>query len=155
MHHGACWRQMRGLEVGVICAVRRIQAGGRGGRSRSSASVAGWRIVDGSGWLHRLLAEIDRIRRAVLIVAAGMEGALPEWSGLVTPLIAVPISAGYGASFGVLLLAGYAQLPRQRSDSEHRQRVWCGGAADDILRLLKLSSSAIGRFATTYRWPSD
>ena len=64
------------------------------------------RIVDvGVAGLHRVLAEIDRIRSCgVLIVAAGMEGALPGVvSGLVDkPLIAVPTSAGYGASFGGL-----------------------------------------------------
>jgi NCAIR mutase (PurE)-related protein len=64
------------------------------------------RIVDvGVAGLHRLLAETDRIRSCgVLIVAAGMEGALPGVvSGLVDkPLIAVPTSAGYGASFGGL-----------------------------------------------------
>src|SRR4029079_17337605 len=52
--------------------------------------------------LHRLLDRAESIRKAsVVIVAAGMEGALP-WvvGGLVdTPVIAVPTSIGYGASF--------------------------------------------------------
>ena len=64
------------------------------------------RILDvGVAGLHRVLAETDRIRSCgVLIVAAGMEGALPGVvSGLVDkPLIAVPTSVGYGASFGGL-----------------------------------------------------
>jgi pyridinium-3,5-biscarboxylic acid mononucleotide synthase len=64
------------------------------------------RVFDvGVAGLHRVLAETDRIRSCgVLIVAAGMEGALPGVvSGLVDkPVIAVPTSVGYGASFGGL-----------------------------------------------------
>lgn len=59
----------------------------------------------GVAGLHRLLAKIDAIRRANAIVAvAGMEGALPSvLAGLVDrPVIAVPTSVGYGASFGGL-----------------------------------------------------
>ncbi len=62
------------------------------------------RITDvGVAGLHRLLAKLDKIQSAnVIIVAAGMEGALPSVvSGLVSkPVIAVPTSVGYGASFG-------------------------------------------------------
>lgn len=57
----------------------------------------------GVAGLHRLLASIELIREArVLIVVAGMEGALPSVvGGLVDkPVIAVPTSVGYGASFG-------------------------------------------------------
>jgi NCAIR mutase (PurE)-related protein len=57
----------------------------------------------GVAGLHRLLAESADLRRAsVLVVVAGMEGALPSVvGGLVdAPIIAVPTSAGYGASFG-------------------------------------------------------
>ncbi len=57
----------------------------------------------GVAGLHRLLAHTERLRAAaVLIVVAGMEGALPSVvSGLVArPVIAVPTSVGYGASFG-------------------------------------------------------
>lgn len=64
------------------------------------------RLYDlGVAGLHRLLAHLDRIRAAsVLIVVAGMEGALPSViAGLVgRPVIAVPTSTGYGASFGGL-----------------------------------------------------
>lgn len=55
--------------------------------------------------LHRLLAKIDEVRRAnVVIAVAGMEGALPSvLAGLVkSPVIAVPTSVGYGASFNGL-----------------------------------------------------
>ena len=62
------------------------------------------RIVDvGVAGLHRLLARMETIQRAnVLVVVAGMEGALPSVAaGLVSkPVIAVPTSVGYGASFG-------------------------------------------------------
>lgn len=57
----------------------------------------------GVAGLHRLLEKLDDIRRAkVLVVVAGMEGALPSVvAGLVSaPVIAVPTSIGYGASFG-------------------------------------------------------
>jgi NCAIR mutase (PurE)-related protein len=57
----------------------------------------------GVAGLHRLLSEQARLYSArVIIVAAGMEGALPSVvAGLVdVPVIAVPTSIGYGASFG-------------------------------------------------------
>jgi NCAIR mutase (PurE)-related protein len=64
------------------------------------------RLVDvGVAGLHRLLAAGDQLQHArVVIVVAGMEGALPSVvGGLVrTPVIAVPTSVGYGASFGGL-----------------------------------------------------
>lgn len=62
------------------------------------------RVYDvGVAGLHRLLAEHARLVAArVIIVVAGMEGALPSVvGGLVdVPVIAVPTSVGYGASFG-------------------------------------------------------
>jgi NCAIR mutase (PurE)-related protein len=57
----------------------------------------------GVAGLHRLLAHADLMREArCLVVVAGMEGALPSVvGGLVSsPVIAVPTSVGYGASFG-------------------------------------------------------
>lgn len=61
-------------------------------------------LVDvGVAGLHRLLAANETLRSArVLIVCAGMEGALPSVvGGLVDkPVIAVPTSVGYGAAFG-------------------------------------------------------
>jgi NCAIR mutase (PurE)-related protein len=60
-------------------------------------------IVDvGVAGLHRILGQLDRIRTAkVLVVVAGMDGALPSVvAGLVSaPVIAVPTSIGYGAAF--------------------------------------------------------
>ncbi len=64
------------------------------------------RIVDvGVAGLHRLIRRLPDLRKAtVLVVVAGMEGALPSVvAGLVDrPVIAVPTSIGYGASFGGL-----------------------------------------------------
>ena len=61
------------------------------------------RIVDvGVAGVHRILAERDRLTEAdVVVVVAGMEGALPTLVGGLTaaPVIAVPTSVGYGASF--------------------------------------------------------
>lgn len=61
------------------------------------------RIYDaGVAGLHRLLGEYDKFKQArVIIAVAGMEGALPSVvAGLVSvPVIAVPTSVGYGASF--------------------------------------------------------
>jgi NCAIR mutase (PurE)-related protein len=69
------------------------------------------RISDvGVAGLHRLLARIPEIRSArVIVVIAGMEGALPSVvGGLVDkPIIAVPTSVGYGAAFeGMAALLG-------------------------------------------------
>ena len=64
------------------------------------------RIFDvGVAGLPRLLAQLERFRTAdALVVAAGMEGALPSVvAGLVAvPVIALPTSVGYGASYGGL-----------------------------------------------------
>jgi NCAIR mutase (PurE)-related protein len=64
------------------------------------------RVADvGVAGLHRLLGRLEVIQSAnVIVVVAGMEGALPSVvAGLVSkPVIAVPTSVGYGASFGGL-----------------------------------------------------
>lgn len=63
-------------------------------------------VVDvGVAGLHRVLSKLDRLRSArVIVVAAGMDGALPSVvAGLVScPVIALPTSVGYGAAFGGL-----------------------------------------------------
>ncbi len=63
-----------------------------------------YRLYDvGVAGLHRLLAHVDKLATAqVLVAVAGMEGALPSViGGLVScPVIAVPTSVGYGASLG-------------------------------------------------------
>ncbi len=62
------------------------------------------RLTDvGVAGIHRLLQRTDVLRSAaVVIVVAGMEGALPSVVGglVAAPVIAVPTSVGYGASFG-------------------------------------------------------
>ncbi|MGI6308632.1 MAG: nickel pincer cofactor biosynthesis protein LarB [Dethiobacteria bacterium] len=64
------------------------------------------RIYDvGVAGIHRLFAHLEKLQAAtVIIVVAGMEGALPSVvGGLVdVPVIAVPTSIGYGANFGGL-----------------------------------------------------
>jgi NCAIR mutase (PurE)-related protein len=62
------------------------------------------RVVDvGVAGIHRLFSELGRLRAArAVVVVAGMEGALPSVvAGLIDrPVVAVPTSVGYGASFG-------------------------------------------------------
>src|SRR5271170_3257325 len=62
------------------------------------------RIVDvGVAGLHRILSQGEALARArAVVVCAGMEGALPSVVGglVAAPVIAVPTSVGYGASFG-------------------------------------------------------
>jgi pyridinium-3,5-biscarboxylic acid mononucleotide synthase len=61
-------------------------------------------LVDvGVAGIHRLFARNEQLQKAaVIIVVAGMEGALPSVIGglVAVPVIAVPTSVGYGASFG-------------------------------------------------------
>jgi NCAIR mutase (PurE)-related protein len=63
-------------------------------------------VVDvGVAGLHRVLGRLDLLRRArVVVVAAGMDGALPSVvAGLIAaPVVAVPTSVGYGAAFAGL-----------------------------------------------------
>jgi hypothetical protein len=64
----------------------------------------------GVAGIHRLIASSERLMQArVIVVAAGMEGALPSAVGgmVSVPVIAVPTSVGYGASFhGLAALLG-------------------------------------------------
>jgi NCAIR mutase (PurE)-related protein len=97
----------RGGTVGVICAgtsdlpvaeeaVVTLEFFGNRVLRVNDVGVAG---------IHRLLAVRDRLEEcSVLVVVAGMEGALPSAvAGLTSkPIVAVPTSVGYGASFGGL-----------------------------------------------------
>jgi len=74
--------------------------------ARVTAEVFGQRVTThydvGVAGLHRLLAQNEVLQRAnVLVVVAGMEGALASVVGglVAAPVIAVPTSVGYGASF--------------------------------------------------------
>lgn len=79
-----------------------------------TAEIMGNEVVQvhdvGVAGIHRLFGNFDRLKEArVIVVCAGMEGALPSAvGGLVScPVIAVPTSVGYGASFnGVAALLG-------------------------------------------------
>ena len=72
-------------------------------RGRSGGKAAQTVAKLGPVAVHRLLSKVEDIRKASVVIAvAGMEGALPGViAGLVkAPVIAVPTSVGYGASFG-------------------------------------------------------
>jgi hypothetical protein len=91
--------------VGVVCAGTSDLPVAE--EARVTAELMGNEVdmfVDvGVAGLHRLLSQHLRLQEAaVLIVCAGLEGALPSVvGGLVgVPVIAVPTSVGYGASFG-------------------------------------------------------
>jgi NCAIR mutase (PurE)-related protein len=79
-----------------------------------TADIMGNRVAAlydvGVAGIHRLLGESRHLRKArVIIVVAGMEGALPSVVGgmVAVPVIAVPTSVGYGASFrGIAALLG-------------------------------------------------
>ena len=106
------------------------------------------RIHDvGVAGIHRLMAEIERVRScSVLIVVAGMEGALPSAvAGLVEiPVIAVPTSVGYGASFeGIAALLGMVNSCANGvtvTNIDNGFGAAC--AADAILRLAERGISA-------------
>ena len=94
-------------QVAVVSAGTSDQA--VAGEAAFVARVFGSNVVRvndvGVAGLHRLLAVRDRLDAAdCLVVVAGMEGALPSVvGGLVgVPVVAVPTSVGYGASFGGL-----------------------------------------------------
>jgi len=93
--------------IGVVCAGTAdlpVAAEAAAVAKRFGNRVELLRDVGVAG-LHRLLASMDVLREArVLIVVAGMEGALPSVvAGMVDkPVIAVPTSVGYGAAFGGL-----------------------------------------------------
>jgi hypothetical protein len=77
--------------------------------ARITAEMMGARVTThydvGVAGLHRLLAHETALQQATaLVVVAGMEGALPSVVGglVAAPVIAVPTSVGYGASFGGL-----------------------------------------------------
>lgn len=98
------------VPVGLVCVVAAgTSDGGVAAEAARTARTFGAgveTIVDvGVAGVHRLLDVKDRLDAAdCLIVVAGMEGALPSVVGGLTgvPLVAVPTSVGYGASFGGL-----------------------------------------------------
>lgn len=96
--------ELRG-HVAVVCAgTSDLPAAEEAAVTAETFGVRVSRLYDvGVAGVHRLLAAMDTLRSAnAVIVCAGMEGALPSVvGGLVgVPVIAVPTSVGYGASFG-------------------------------------------------------
>ena len=108
----------RAITLSAECGCSRGQRNHRRGVRRNERSAGGRRSGDhrrlmgndveliadvGVAGIHRLLAQRTSLQSArVLIVCAGMEGALPTVvAGMVhAPVLAVPTSVGYGASFG-------------------------------------------------------
>jgi NCAIR mutase (PurE)-related protein len=91
--------------VAVVCAgTSDLPVADEAAVTASSFGATVTRITDvGVAGLHRLLAQLEALRAAdVIICCAGMEGALPSVVGglVAVPVIAVPTSVGYGASFG-------------------------------------------------------
>lgn len=128
--------------IGVICAgTSDLPVAEEASISLESFGRKVDRISDvGVAGLHRILAESDRIRSyGVLIVVAGMEGALPSVvAGMVDrPVIAVPTSVGYGASFGGLaaLLGMLNSCGSGVTVVNIDNGFGAACAADDILRL--------------------
>jgi NCAIR mutase (PurE)-related protein len=95
--------QENGLAVVVSAGTSDISIAEEAALTAELVGASVERLFDvGVAGLHRLLSHGDLLGRAdVIIVVAGMEGALPSVvSGLVAaPVIAVPTSVGYGASF--------------------------------------------------------
>ena len=95
----------RGGKIAVLCAgTSDLPVAEEAAITADIMGNAVERLYDvGVAGLHRLLNKLELIQSVnVLVVVAGMEGALPSVvAGLVSrPVIAVPTSVGYGASFG-------------------------------------------------------
>jgi len=89
--------------VAVVCAgTSDLPVAEEAAQTLEFAGVRVNRITDvGVAGLHRLLARLDDLRAASIVIAiAGMEGALPSVLGglVATPVIAVPTSVGYGTN---------------------------------------------------------
>jgi hypothetical protein len=100
-------RENRELYTGVVVASGGTSDGTVAQEAAVTAELMGCRVERlsdvGVAGIHRLFDNLDVLQRARVVVAiAGMEGALPSViGGLVkAPVIAVPTSVGYGASFG-------------------------------------------------------
>ncbi|WP_395748088.1 nickel pincer cofactor biosynthesis protein LarB [Prosthecobacter sp.] len=108
--------QMQGefkpMHVAVVCAgTSDLPVAEEAAQTLEFSGVRVNRLTDvGVAGLHRLLARLDDLRSASIIIAiAGMEGALPSVLGglVAVPVIAVPTSIGYGANLnGIAALLG-------------------------------------------------
>ena len=131
-----------GHVVGIVCAgTSDLPVADEAAVTLESFGRRTDRITDvGVAGLHRLLEETPRLRSyAVLIVVAGMEGALPSVvAGLVDrPVIAVPTSVGYGANLGGLaaLLGMLTSCSSKVTVVNIDNGFGAASAADAILRL--------------------
>ena len=137
-----------GFAVGVVCAgTSDLPVAEEAVVTLESFGHRVERITDvGIAGLHRLLGEQERLRSCgVLIVVAGMEGALPSViAGLVSrPVIAVPTSVGYGANLGGLsaLLGMLTSCSNRVSVVNIDNGFGAACAADAILRLVAEASA--------------
>jgi NCAIR mutase (PurE)-related protein len=110
---GGCFYIKKETEIKGKGTILIVSAGTSDSRPAEEAYIASMffgnrteRLYDvGVAGIHRLFQNMELLKKArVIIVTAGMEGALPSIvAGLVgVPVIAVPSSTGYGASFGGL-----------------------------------------------------
>jgi NCAIR mutase (PurE)-related protein len=108
---GAFWldRTRRELRPGVVVVAAGTSDLRVAEEARLTATLMGNQVTTlidvGVAGLHRLLAQVGLLQEAaVIVVVAGMDGALPGVVAGLTraPVIAVPTSVGYGASFGGL-----------------------------------------------------
>ena len=108
-------RALRAPEAASVAVVSAgtsdLPVAGEAAQAADALGLAVERIVDvGVAGIHRVLEHRDRLEASgCVIVVAGMEGALPSVvAGLVSrPVVAVPTSVGYGASFeGLAALLG-------------------------------------------------
>ncbi len=138
------------LTVGVVCAgTSDLPVADEAAVVLESFGHRVERITDvGVAGLHRLLGEQERLRSfAVLIVVAGMEGALPSVvAGLVDrPVIAVPTSIGYGANLGGLaaLLGMLTSCSSKVTVVNIDNGFGAACAADAILRLAAVEKASV------------
>lgn len=132
-------------KVGVVTAGTADQ--GVAEEAAVTLAFYGWtveRIFDvGVAGLHRIINRVPALRACeVLIVIAGMDGALPSVvAGLVEhPVIAVPTSVGYGANFGGIapLLAMLNSCATSLTVTNIDNGFGAASAADSILRLVAI-----------------
>jgi NCAIR mutase (PurE)-related protein len=139
---------LRGLSVGIVSAgTTDIAACEEAALVRESLGVTTLRIYDvGVAGIHRLFSNDHRIKQcSVLIVAAGMEGALPSVvAGLYQqPVIAIPTSVGYGTALGgfTALFAMLTSCAPGVAVVNIDNGVGAAAAAFKILKLVKSKSA--------------
>jgi NCAIR mutase (PurE)-related protein len=144
---GSCPPREASLRAGILSAGTADQVVAE--ECARTLEFYGWPVTRfrdiGVAGLHRLLARLEEIRQcSVLVVIAGMEGALPSVvGGLVSrPVIAVPTSIGYGAHFSGLapLLTMLSSCATGITVTNIDNGFGAACAADAILRLASQQS---------------